>query len=97
MQRQTRLCIQPIEHLQTSMSNALSRVILPSKLEGEGNAPVKQGKFTNEEENAKEKIISNDAMGKCQQYWKHLKFNGNAIQITVIKCGEDKFLFDDYE
>ena len=87
----------PIEHLWAPMSNALSGIILPSKLEGESTAPASQGKLANEEQNTKEKAIFNDAMEKCSQYWKHLEFNGNGIQTIVIKCGEDELLFDYYE
>ena len=43
----------PIEHLWAQISNALSGVNLPSKLEGESTALAKQGKLTNKEQNAK--------------------------------------------
>ena len=43
----------PSEHLWTQISNALSGVNLPSKLEGGSTALAKQGKLTNKEQNAK--------------------------------------------
>ena len=87
----------PIEHLWAPMSRALSGVILPSTVEGEKTAPAKQGKLTNEERKEKEKVVFNDAMKKCQAYWEKLTFDNNAINTSIVKCGEDDLLYNDYE
>ena len=78
-------------------NNVLSGIILPLSIERESAAPSKQVKLTKEERYSKEKVTFDDAMEKCFQYCQRLKFDGNDIHTSVIKCKEDDLQFNDYE
>ena len=89
----------PIEHLRSPLSNALAGVILPSCVPGESLPPAKQSTKmqTPEESRSKEKIVFDNAMSTCSAHWKNMTFDNFPINVHIVKCNQDKLLFNDYE
>ena len=52
---------------------------------------------THEECRSKEKIVFDNAMSTCPTHWKNMTFGKFSINVTIVKCNQDKLLFNDYE
>ena len=52
---------------------------------------------TPEERRSKEKIAFDNAMSTCSANWKNMTFDNFPINVPIVKCNQDKVLFNDYE
>ena len=68
----------PIEHAWSPLSNALTGVILPAIIPGKEPPPNKQ-KLTAEQQREKEATMLDNASTMLVTYWKHLRYDGNAV------------------
>ena len=86
----------PIEHLLSPVSNRLTGVAFPAKLQGESNPPCKQC-LSAAEKKEKEFTLFNKALDGLEQAFSNVSFDGFPVSVNKIHCGEDNLLRTDID